>query len=165
MLKATTNESKLCKRQKTQQCRTPFVLYSLPSSFTGKIPLPHAQELCEKFSPAICEDFVHRQGPEMGVYLGYVDVKKRLEGFQSSLSTTYGIPEPPEPPDVVAEVMNRTEELQMGNDMLSTLNEERRRVADRILESARNDAPQNCFSIDAPGGPGKLISFHAWLIA
>ena len=59
----------------------------------------------------------------MGVYLGYVDVKKRLEGFQSSLSTTYGIPEPPKPPDVVAEVMNRTEELQICNDMLSTLKE------------------------------------------
>ena len=61
----------------------------------GKIPLPHAQELWEKFSPTMCEDFVHRRGPEMGVYLGYVDVNKRLEAFQSSLSTMYGIPEPP----------------------------------------------------------------------
>ena len=107
----------------------------------------------------MCEDFVHRRGPEIGVYLGYVDVNKRLEAFQSSLSTEYGIPKPPKPPDVVAEVMNRTEELQMDNDMLSTLNEEQRQVADRILESARKDAPQNCFFIHAPGGTAKTHLF------
>ena len=111
-----------------QEAKNTAMPYAIRTLFVtiliyGKIPLSHAQEVWEKLSPAMCEDFVHRRGPEMGVYLGYVDVKKRLEGFQSSLFTTYGIPEPPKPPDVVAEVMNRTGELQMGNDMLSTLKE------------------------------------------
>ena len=129
----------------------------------GKILLPHAQELWEKFSPAMCEDFMYRQGPEIGVFLGYVDVNKRLEAFQSSQSTTYEIPEPPKPPDVEAEVMNRTEELQMGNDMLSNLNEEQRQVADRTLESARI-LYRTAFSSTRPVVPEKLISFHAWPI-
>ena len=107
----------------------------------------------------MCEDFSHRYGPEKALYLGYMDVNKRLEAFQSSLSLTYGIPEPLKPLDVVEEVMNRAEELQMGNDRLSSLNDEQRQVADTILESARSDAPQNCFFIDAPGGTGKTYLF------
>ena len=161
-----SNDQWIQTMQEAEHTAMPYAIRTLFVTILiyGKIPLPHAQELWKKFQPAMCEDFSHRHGPEKALYLGYMDVNKRLEAFQSSLSLTYCIPEPLKPLDVVEEVMNKAEELQMGNDMLSSLNDEQRQVADRILESARSDDPQNCFSSTHQVEPAKLISFLTWLI-
>ena len=62
-----------------------------------------------------------------------------------------------------AKIINKEEELRIGEEMYAMLNQDQRSIADTILASHRKQsttAAGSCFFIDGPGGTGKTYLYN-----
>ncbi|CAF1386153.1 unnamed protein product, partial [Rotaria sordida] len=90
-----------------------------------------------------------------------IDAKLKEQGRSCS---GFGIPSPTSVPySFESKIINKEEELRIGQEMYTMLNQHQRSVADAILASHRKQSSTTaslCFFIDGPGDTGKTYLYN-----
>ncbi|CAF4760050.1 unnamed protein product [Rotaria sp. Silwood2] len=76
--------------------------------------------------------------------------------------SNFGIPSPTSAPYTFeSKIINKEEELRIGQEMYSMLNQDQRSAADKILATHHEQSTTgSCFFTDGPGGTGKTYLYN-----
>lgn len=143
--------------QMPEQLRTLFCIILLFCNPTNPL------RLWNLFKAHMIEDFMQRMNVETAESMTFfiIDEKLREQGRSCS---DFGIPRPSS--DLFSferKVINKEEELRIGQEMYSDLNQDQRKAADEILSIHQSESiytGSSCFFIDGPGGTGKTFLYN-----
>ncbi|CAF3245184.1 unnamed protein product [Rotaria sp. Silwood2] len=143
--------------QMPQQLRTRFYVILLYCN-----PTKHV-DLWNSFEAHMVEDFMQHVDAEtaeaMALYA--IDAKLKEQGRSCS---DFGISSPTSVSySFESKIINKEEELQIGQEKYAMLNQDQRSAADAILASHRKQSTTtagSCFFIDGPGGTGKTYLYN-----
>jgi hypothetical protein len=138
--------------QMPQQLRTLFCVILLFCNPTRPVDLWNSSK------PHMAEDFMQQVDGETAEAMAYYAIDAKLKEQGRSCSD-FGIPSPTSVPySFESKIINKEEELRIGQEMYAMLNQDQRSIADTILASHRTQSTtttDSCFFIDGPGGTGK----------
>ncbi|CAF1441940.1 unnamed protein product [Didymodactylos carnosus] len=111
----------------------------------------------------MAEDFMRDIDAETPEATAFYVIDEKLKE-QGRSCRDFGIPSPTSVPySFESKIINKEEELRIGQEMYAMFNQDQRSAADAILASHRKQSPTaagSCFFIDGPGGTGKTYLYN-----
>ncbi|CAF5080920.1 unnamed protein product, partial [Rotaria sp. Silwood1] len=100
----------------------------------------------------MAEDFIQHADSEAAGAMTFYAIEEKLQEQGRSCSD-FGIPSPTSGPYTFeSKIINREEELRIGQEMYSMLNKDQRSAADKSLAAQHEQSTTgSCFFIDGPG--------------
>ncbi|CAF5002532.1 unnamed protein product [Rotaria sp. Silwood1] len=141
--------------QMPQQLRTLFCVILLYCNPTKPI------DLWNSFKGHMAEDFMQLADAETAEAMTFYAIEEKLEE-QGRRCSDFGIPSPTTAPYTFeSKIINKEEELRIGQEMYSILNQDQRSAADEVLAAHHNQSTNgSCFFIDGLGGTGKTYLYN-----
>ncbi|CAF5003071.1 unnamed protein product, partial [Rotaria sp. Silwood1] len=142
--------------QMPQQLRTLFCVILLYCNPTKSI------DLWNSCKAHMAEDFMQHVDAQTAEAMAFCAIEGKLKERGRSCSDC-GIPSPTSVPySFEPKIINKEEELRIGQEMYTMLNQDQRSAADDILATHRKESTTigSCFFIDGPGGTGKTYLYN-----
>ncbi|CAF3519622.1 unnamed protein product, partial [Rotaria sp. Silwood1] len=142
--------------QMPQQLRTLFCVILLYCNPTKSI------DLWNSCKAHMAEDFMQHVDAQTAEAMAFCAIEGKLKEQGRSCSD-FGIPSPTSVPySFEPKIINKEEELRIGQEMYTMLNQDQRSAADDILATHRKESTTigSCFFIDGPGGTGKTYLYN-----
>ena len=141
--------------QMPQQLRTLFCVILLYCNPTKPI------DLWNSFKGHMAEDFMQHADAETAETMTFYAIEEKLE-VQGRRCSDFGIPSPTTAPYTFeSKIINKEEELRIGQEMYSILNQDQRSAVDEVLAAHHNQSTNDsCLFIDGPGGTGKTYLYN-----
>ncbi|CAF1168005.1 unnamed protein product [Rotaria sordida] len=143
--------------QMPQQLRTLFCVILLYWNPTKPV------DLWNSFKAHMAEDFMQQVDAETAEAMAFYAIDEKLKQQGRSCSD-FGIPSLTSVPySFESKVINKEEELRIGQEVYAMLSQDQRSIADAILASHGKQSTittGSCFLIDGPGGTGKTYLYN-----
>ncbi|CAF4953480.1 unnamed protein product, partial [Rotaria sp. Silwood1] len=142
--------------QMPQQLRTLFCVILLYCNPTKRI------DLWNSFKAHMVEGFMQHVDAQTAEAMAFYAIEGKLKEQGRSCSD-FGIPSPTSVPySFEPKIINKEEELRIGQEMYTMLNQDQRSAADDILAAHRKQSTTvgSCFFIDGSGGTGKTYLYN-----
>ncbi len=158
----------LCDDTEYDRCLAEAVIFQMPAQLRALfcVILLHCNprnpiDLWNSFKTDMAEDFMRKFDAETAEAMIFYEIEAKLTEQGRSFSD-FGILPPSIVCPIQTEIINKEEELRVGQKMYETLNEDQRLAADEILEARhrRSVTTTSCFFIDGPGGTGKTHLYN-----
>jgi hypothetical protein len=141
--------------QMPQQLRMLFCMILIHCNPTDPI------DLWNSFKAHMAEDFLNSTDADTAEAMAFHAIESKMNE-QGRSCTDFGIPKPSIVCPSELEMIDREEELRIGERMYQMLNEGQRTAANQIVAAYQNQstAGTSCFFIDGPGGTGKTYLYN-----
>ncbi|CAF4426189.1 unnamed protein product [Rotaria sp. Silwood2] len=171
-MEAAKRRGLLCDDTEYERCMSEAVIFRMPQQLRTLFCVillycnpTRPVDLWNSFKAHMAEDFMQPVDSETAEAMEFYAIDAKLKEQGRSCSD-FDIPSPTSVPySFESKIINKEEELRMGQEMYAMLNQDQRSIADTILASHRTQSTttaDSCFFTDGPGGQGIYVMTVAW---
>ncbi|CAF4341595.1 unnamed protein product [Rotaria sp. Silwood2] len=169
-MEAAKRRGLLCDDTEYERCMSEAVIFRMPQQLRTLFCVillycnpTRPVDLWNSFKAHMAEDFMQPVDSETAEAMEFYAIDAKLKEQGRSCSD-FDIPSPTSVPySFESKIINKEEELRMGQEMYAMLNQDQRSIADTILASHRTQSTttaDSCFFIDGPGATGKTYLYN-----